>query len=122
MMKITSFGAAILLGLLLLASSRVLSFGHKGVSRWLVILGVVIFTAGLIYQIQQHKARRTQAKQGLIAIESALQVFQEDAYVPGKSLYPLDWQSVPGKDWSVAISILSLVGLTVLVILALVFV
>ncbi|MCZ6449597.1 MAG: hypothetical protein O6918_01830, partial [Deltaproteobacteria bacterium] len=70
----------------------------------------------------QQKVRHTQAKQGLIEIEKALQFFQENAYLPGKSLYPLDWQSPPRKDWGMAISTLSLVGLTVLIILAFVFV
>ena len=120
-MKLTTFGDAFLLALLLLVSSRLLNFGVEKGLRWLVILGLVIFAVGLIHQIQQQKVRHTQAKQGLIEIERALQLFQENAYLPGKSLYPLEWQSPPRKDWGVTISTLSFVGLTVLVILAFVF-
>ncbi|MCZ6547321.1 MAG: hypothetical protein O6837_04285 [Deltaproteobacteria bacterium] len=118
-MRIATFGSGTLFAVLLLVTSRLLNFGRL---RWLAILGLVIFIAGLIDQIKQQKVRHTQAKQGLIEIEKALQFFQENAYLPGKSLYPLDWQSPPRKDWGMAISTLSLVGLTVLIILAFVFV
>ena len=114
-MRIATFGSGTLLAVLLLVTSRLLNFGRL---RWLAILGLVIFIAGLIDQIKQQKVRHTQAKQGLIEIEKALQFFQENAYLPGKSLYPSDWQSLPGKDWNLAFSILSLAGLTALVILA----
>ena len=118
-MRIATFGSGTLFAVLLLVTSQLLNFGRL---RWLAILGLVIFIAGLIDQIKQQKVRHTQAKQGLIEIEKALQFFQENAYLPGKSLYPLDWQSPPRKDWGMAISTLSLVGLTVLIILAFVFV
>jgi len=114
-MRIATFGSGTLLAVLLLVTSRLLNFGRL---RWLAILGLVIFIAGLIDQINQQKVRHTQAKQGLIEIEKALQFFQENAYLPGKSLYPPDWQSLPGKDWNLAFSIFSLAGLTALVILA----
>jgi len=116
-MKITTFGSVTLLVILLLVSSRLLSFGNL---RWLAVLGLVFFTAVLIHQIQQQKVRHRQAKQGLIEIEKALQLFEQNAYLSGKSVYPSDWQSLPAKDLDVALSISSVIGLAVLVVLALV--
>ncbi len=116
-MRIATFGSGTLFAVLLLVTSRLLNFGRL---RWLAVLGLVFFTAVLIHQIQQQKVRHRQAKQGLIEIEKALQLFEQNAYLSGKSVYPSDWQSLPAKDLDVALSISSVIGLAVLVVLALV--
>jgi len=117
-MKVTSLGAVFLTVLLLLVSSRLLQVGEGVMPRWLTIVGIVVFTGLLIHQIRQQQLRHALAKQGLIEIEKAFLFFEENAYLPGRSLYPPQWQAPPGKDRNVAISILSLLGLTAVVIAA----
>ena len=114
MMWIAVAGSAALLVLLLVGSSQWFPVGEI---RWPLILGVVIFSSLLIDQIRQQDLRHKQAKYGLIEIEKALEFFEEDSYLPGKSLYPQTWQRLPERDWQILVSVLSLVVLTALVIL-----
>ena len=107
-------GSAALLGLLLVGSSQWFS---ADVLRWPILLGVVVFSSLLIDQIRQQDLRHKQAKHELIEIEKALGFFEEDSYLPGRSLYPQTWQRLPERDWQFLMSVLSLVVLTALVIL-----
>jgi hypothetical protein len=107
-------GSAALLGLLLVGSSQWVSVD---VLRWPILLGVVVFSSLLIDQIRQQDLRHKQAKHELIEIEKALGFFEEDYYLPGRSLYPQTWQRLPERDWQFLMSVLSLVVLTALVIL-----
>lgn len=115
MMWIAVAGSAALLVLLLVGSSQ---WFPVGALRWPLILGVVIFSSLLIDQIRQQDLRHKQAKYGLIEIEKALEFFEEDSYLPGKSLYPQTWQRLTERDWQLLVAVLSLVVLTALVILA----
>ena len=114
MMWIALAGSAALLGLLLLGSSQ---WFHLGELKWPIILGVVVFSSFLIDLIRQQDLRHKQAKHELIEIEKALEFFEVDSYLPGKSLYPQTWQRLPERDWQILVSVLSLVVLTALVIL-----
>jgi hypothetical protein len=107
-------GSAALLGLLLVGSFQWFSVD---LLRWPIILGVVVFSSFLIDQIRQQDMRHKQAKHELIEIEKALGFFEEDSYLPGRSLYPQTWQRLPERDWQYLMSVLSLVVLTALVIL-----
>lgn len=109
-------GSATLIVLLLVASSGWLTMG--GGFRWVLILGVLVFSFFLIGQIRQQDLRHKQAKYGLIEIEKALEFFEEDSYLPGKTLYPQAWQRLPERDWQFRISVVSLVVLMGLVVLA----
>jgi len=115
MMWIAVAGSTALLVLLLVGSSQ---WFPVGALRWPLILGVVIFSSLLIDQIRQQDLRHKQAKNGLIEIEKALEFFEEDSYLPGRSLYPQTWQRLSERDWNFLVSVLSLVVLTALVILA----
>ncbi len=115
MMWIAVAGSTALLVLLLVGSSQ---WFPVGALRWPLILGVVIFSSLLIDQIRQQDLRHKQAKNGLIEIEKALEFFEEDSYLPGKSLYPQTWQRLTERDWHFFVAVLSLVVLTALVILA----
>lgn len=115
MMWIAVAGSTALLVLLLVGSSQWFPVGEI---RWPLILGVVIFSSLLIDQIRQQDLRHKQAKNGLIEIEKALEFFEEDSYLPGRSLYPQTWQRLSERDWNFLVSVLSLVVLTALVILA----
>ena len=114
MMWIALAGSAALLGLLLLGSSQWFPVGEL---KWPIILGVVVFSSLLIDLIRQQDLRHKQAKHELIEIEKALEFFEVDSYLPGKSLYPQTWQRLPERDWQILVSVLSLVVLTALVIL-----
>ncbi len=114
MMWIALAGSAALLGLLLLGSSQWFPVGEL---KWPIILGVVVFSFLLIDLIRQQDLRHKQAKHELIEIEKALEFFEVDSYLPGKSLYPQTWQRLPERDWQILVSVLSLVVLTALVIL-----
>ena len=100
-------GSAALLGLLLVGSSQWFSVD---VLRWPILLGVVVFSSLLIDQIRQQDLRHKQAKHELIEIEKALGFFEENSYLPGRSLYPQTWQRLPERDWQCLMSVLSLVG------------
>ena len=115
MMWIALAGSAALLGLLLLGSSQWFPVGEL---KWPIILGVVVFSSLLIDLIRQQDLRHKQAKHELIEIEKALGFFENDYYLPGRSLYPQTWQRLPQRDWQFLMSVLSLVVLTALVILA----
>ena len=115
MMRIAAVGCGTLLALLLLGSYRLIPVGG---SRWLIILGVLIFTSLLIDQIRQQNLRHKQAKHALIEIEKALEFFEEGSYLPGRSLYPQTWKTLPDWDWNLWFSVFSLLVLTALVILA----
>ena len=107
-------GSATLLGLLLVGSSQWFSVD---VLRWPILLGVVVFSSLLIDQIRQQDLRHKQAKHELIEIEKALGFFEENSYLPGRSLYPQTWQRLPQRDWQFLMSVLSITVLTALVIL-----
>jgi len=115
MMWIAMAGSAALLVMLLVVSSQWFPVVEL---RWPIVLGVVVFSSLLIDQIRQQDLRHKQAKHGLIEIEKALEFFEEDSYLPGRSLYPQTWQRLPERDWQLLVSVLSLVVLTALVILA----
>lgn len=116
MMKKAAFSNVVLLGLLF-----VVGIGEPQTAffDWLAIPALVVFSGGFIHQIRQQKIRHDEAKQGLIRIEQALQLFAPGVYLPEKSLYPREWESAQRKDWILATAYFNIIALTALVAIAL---
>jgi hypothetical protein len=111
-MKIAGLASGFLLFLMFL----ILYFA---ISSWLLILGVVIFTAIVIIQLRQHSRRHAQAKLGVIEIEKALSLFEPGTYLPDKPLYPDHWKIRPPRDYGLIFYSSCLIAMALLVVLSL---
>jgi hypothetical protein len=89
------------------------------VSSWLLIFGVIIFTAITLVQLRQHSHRHAQAKLGVIEIEKVLGLFESGAYFPDRPLYPSHWKTKPSRDYGLLFYSSCLIALATLVILSL---
>jgi hypothetical protein len=122
MMRWTAIGAgslvSILLVLLLIPTARQLTIG----SRALLAGGILFLTSTFITLIVQQRERHRQAKHTLIQLEQALGLFDADAFLPHQALYPDHWQTDWKRDRSTMVSFALLGLLTLLVLLAIVFV
>jgi hypothetical protein len=92
---------------------------YFAISSWLLILGVIIFTAIVIIELKQHSRRHAQAKHGVIEIEKALGLFESGTYLPDKTLYPDHWKIRPPRDYGLIFYSSCLIIMAVLVILSL---
>lgn len=118
MMRLTAFASAFLV-LLLVTMLAVPSPPRPDFTMALfAITGVALFTAIFTYLILQQRNRHRLAKQALIEIEKVLGLYEEGLYLPGKALYPEDWQTAWLGDRSVTVYIAVLCALTALVIAA----
>jgi len=111
-MKIAGLASGFLLFLMFL----ILYFA---ISSWLLILGVIIFTAIVIVELRQHSHRHAQAKLGVIEIEKALGLFEPGTYLPDKPLYPEHWKVRPSRDYGLIFYSACLIAMAFLVILSL---
>jgi hypothetical protein len=116
MMKKAAFSNVVLLGLLF-----VVGMGEPQTVffDWLAIPALLVFSGGFIQQIRQQKIRHDEAKEGLVRIEQALELFAPGVYLPEKSLYPQEWESARRKDWILATAFFNIIALTALVAVAL---
>lgn len=118
MMRLTAFASAFLV-LLLVTMLAVPGTPHQGFTAEVFsITGVALFTAIFAYLILQQRDRHRMAKQALIEIERVLGLYDEGAYLEGRSLYPEEWQTAWLADRSVVVYLTVLTALTVLVIAA----
>lgn len=116
MVRLTAFASAFLV-LLLVTMVAVPSAPHPGVTGELfAITGVALFTAIFAYLILQQRDRHRMAKTALVEIEKVLGLYDEGAYLEGRSLYPEEWQTAWLADRSVTVYLTVLTALTVLVI------
>lgn len=118
MMRLTAFASAFLV-LLLVTMLAVPGTPHPGFTAEVFsITGVALFTAIFAYLILQQRDRHRMAKHALIEIERVLGLYDDGAYLEGKSLYPEEWQTAWLADRSVVVYLAVLTALTVLVIAA----
>jgi hypothetical protein len=118
MMRLTAFASAFLV-LLLVTMLAVPGTPHTGFTAEVFsISGVALFTAIFAYLILQQRDRHRMAKHALIEIERVLGLYDEGAYLEGRSLYPEEWQTAWLADRSVVVYLTVLTALTVLVIAA----
>ncbi|RMH07459.1 MAG: hypothetical protein D6704_05125 [Nitrospirae bacterium] len=118
MMRLTAFACAFLVLLLItlvaLSSPRPVDL----TVRIFAITGTALFSGLFVYLVLQQYDRHRLAKQTLIEIERILGLYEEDLFVLGKTLYPMDWQTAWLSDRSVTVYIVVITALTVLVIAA----
>jgi hypothetical protein len=89
------FGAAALVGGMLWYATWADEFG--AMERLLCAAAVVIFVAGLLYQISREATRHAGAKEALIRVERALGLFESGRHIPGEALYPEAWSVAPPR-------------------------
>lgn len=118
MMRWTAIGAgslvSILLLLVLIRTGHRLTMGHRA----LLGGGILLLTSTFIALIWQQRDRHRQAKHTLIQLEQALGLFDSDAFLPHRALYPDHWQTDWKQDRSTMVSFTLLGLLTLLVLLA----
>lgn len=116
MMRYTAFASAFLV-LLLVTMLAVPGYPHPNVTEALfAITGVSLFSGMFAYLILQQRNRHQMAKRALVEIERALGLYEEGAYMAGKTLYPEAWQTSWLRDRSVTVYLTVLAALTALVI------
>ncbi len=116
MMRLTAFASAFLVLLLVTMLAMPGQPRHDLTEALFAITGVALFSSVFGYLILQQCARHRLAKQALIEIERALGLYEEGAYLPGRSLYPEDWKTAWSSDRSVTVYLAVMAALTVLVI------
>lgn len=118
MMRWTAIGAgslvSILLLLVLIRTGHRLTLGH----RTLLGGGILLLTSTFITLIWQQRERHRQAKHTLIQLEQALGLFDSNAFLHDRALYPDQWQTDWKQDRSTLVSCTLLGLLTLLVLLA----
>lgn len=96
MMRWTAIGAGSLMTLLLIVllvpSAHLLAFP----ARLLLASGNLLLTLTFAVIVRQHHDRHRQAKQQLIKLEQALNLFEERPWPDDRPMYPDDWQT----DWT----------------------
>lgn len=110
-MKIASLAG----GFLLILQALIL---YLSLTFWLLIPGIIIFTALILGAIKQHSRRHAQAKLGVIEIEKALGLFESGTYLPDKGLYPEHWKIRPSWDFTLIFYSACIVALAMVVILS----
>ncbi len=116
MMRLTAFASAFLVLLLVTMFAVPGQPRHDVTEALFAITGVALFSGVFGYLILQQRDRHRMAKQALIEIERALGLYEEGAYLAGRSLYPDDWKTAWFSDRSVTVYLTVLSALTVLVI------
>ncbi|MFQ5598766.1 MAG: hypothetical protein ACE5GK_12045 [Nitrospiria bacterium] len=79
--------------------------------------GIALSIVLLTYQIFQEKSRHEKAKLQLIALEKGFGFFDEGSYLPNERLYPADWQNRPPIDQGMMVSIATVIGTGIVLIL-----
>lgn len=120
-MRWTAIGAGslctILLIVLLAPTTRQLTVGGRA------LLGgaVLLLAATCAMLILQQRQRHRQAKQTLIELEKALGLFDTNAFLDHRPLYPDHWQTDWKRDRTITLSLVLLGLLTLLALMAIVF-
>lgn len=96
MMRWTAFGSAGLMAMLFALLSPPPTNRLTAPETLLVGLGGLIWCGLFCALIRQHQHRHRQAKQILIQLEQALNLYAEGIFVEDHSLYPQTW----ARDWT----------------------
>ncbi len=120
MMRLTAFGSAFLLLLLITILTLAPSSPIDPTIKIFAMTGTALFAALFVYLILQQRDRHRIAKQTLIEMEQVLGLYEGDLYRVGKALYPKDWQTAWLHDRSTTVYLTVVATLTILVIASIV--
>lgn len=120
MMCWTAFGSAGLLAILLALALPPPTNRLTSLETLLIGLASLIWCGLFCALIRQQQHRHRQAKQTLIQLEQALNLYAEGIFVEDHSLYPQAWTSDWARDKTGLLYYGTLGTLTILVLLALV--
>lgn len=121
MMRWTAYGSAGLLAMLLLLVLHPHTNQLTSTETLLAGLAGLIWCGLFCALIRQQQDRHRQAKQVLIQLEQALNLYAEGIFVEDHSLYPQTWTSDWTRDKTGLLYYAALSSLTALVLLALAF-
>ena len=116
MMRMTGFACALLLLLLFLVTVVLPDPARSATVTVFLIPGIALFSSLVAFLILQQRARHRMAKSVLIEIERGLRLYESDAYMTGKVLYPAEWQTAWRQDSSVTVYLSVIGALTALLI------
>lgn len=119
MTRMTGFACALLLVLLFSVTVVPPDPARSATVAVFVIPGIVLFSSLVAFLILQQRARHRMAKSMLVEIERGLRLYESDAYLAGKVLYPTEWQTAWRQDSSVVVYLSAIGSMTALVIAAL---
>ncbi len=120
MMRLTAFGSAFLVLLLITILSLAPLSPIDPTVKVFAMTGTALFSALFVYLILQQRDRHRIAKQTLIEMEQVLGLYEGGLYRVGQALYPNDWQTAWLNDRSTTVYVAVMTALTVLVIAAIV--
>ncbi len=120
MMRLTAFGSAFLLLLLITILALAPPSPIDPTVRIFAITGTALFSALFVYLVLQQRDRHRVAKQTLIEMEQVLGLYEGGLYRVGKALYPKDWQTAWLSDRSTTVYVTMIATLTILVIASIV--
>lgn len=119
MMRLTAFGSAFLV-LLLITILALSPSPMDPTVKVFAVTGTALFSALFVYLILQQRDRHRLAKQTLIEMERVLGLYEEGRYLVDKALYPEDWHTAWLRDRSVTVYVVVITVLTILVIASIV--
>jgi len=119
MMRLTAFGSAFLV-LLLITILALSPSPMDPTVKVFAVTGTALFSALFVYLILQQRDRHRLAKQTLVEMERVLGLYEEGRYLVDKALYPEDWQTTWLRDRSVTVYVVVITVLTILVIASIV--
>ena len=120
MMRLTAFGSAFLLLLLITILALAPPSPIDPTIKLFAMTGTALFSALFIYLIMQQRDRHHIAKQILIEMEQVLGLYEGGLYQVGKAFYPTDWQTAWLHDRSTTVYVAIIAALTILVIASIV--
>ena len=121
MMYLTAFGSTGLIAMLLLLIVAPRTDRLTSLDALLITIAVLIWCGLFCGLIRQQQHRHRQAKQVLIQLEQALNLYAEEIFVENHSLYPQTWASDWTRDKTWLLYYGTLGTLTALVLLTLSF-
>jgi hypothetical protein len=119
MIMLTVMGTVVLLLLLFLIPALPPPRPTHRMWSTFAAVGVILYSAGMMYFILQQRMRHRMAKRVLIVIEQELGLYEEGRYVDGETLYPDHWQYTWLHDRSPILYVGILIALTGLLLIAL---
>lgn len=119
MMRLTAFGSAFLV-LLLITILALSPSPMDPTVKVFAVTGTALFSALFVYLILQQRDRHRLAKHTLVEMERVLGLYEEGRYLVDKALYPEDWRTAWLRDRSVTVYVVVITVLTILVIASIV--
>ena len=118
MIRLTAFSSTVLIVILFTQATITPWLAPDPFTPWLLIAGIMLFSAVFAFFILQHATRHRMAKQQLIRLEQILGLYHDKGEANGEPLFPQNWQYDWTTDQSVTVYLTALSTLTILVIIA----